>query len=406
MQQHLQGNRAQSGLVIQEHNGSRVSPASPASDEGAKKKKGSGRPTLQEIGFDEIGPIHQISSENSSMRRRCVLERAQREHSKRIIGHDEAPAGPPELESLDFDSVNSPYWVDSARRPPRTLIGYSGDTFIRWLIAILIGFFVACLAMVIAHGVETFAGTRNGILQELLDSEAPDAYAFVFFVTYNTLMVLAGALMTVYLEPAAAAGGIPEIKAYLNGTHVRNFLRLRCIFVKVVGTIFSVSSAMACGQEAPMIHIGAGVASGLTRGEKRLREMLSWRRGAAPGGGSKGGATRARRGAGVLDRLHNDRDRREFICAGAGAGMAAAFGAPVGGVLFVLEEAASHWSPQLVWRVFTACLVATFTLAFLKAQDRDGDISLAGLLSFGTVQSVEPPPPLVLNGHAASLTPY
>ena len=32
-----------------------------------------------------------------------------------------------------------------------------------------------------------------------------------------------------------------------------------------------------------MIHIGAGVASGLTRGEKRLREMLSWRRGAAPG---------------------------------------------------------------------------------------------------------------------------
>jgi len=90
-----------------------------------------------------------------------------------------------------------------------------------------------------------------------------------------------------------------------------------------------------------------------------------------------------------LRKFHNDRDRREFICAGAGAGMAAAFGAPVGGVMFVLEEAASHWSPQLIWRVFAAALVATFTLAFIKSSENGGDISLAGLLSFGTVQSVE-----------------
>ena len=99
-------------------------------------------------GFDAIGPLHQISSEDSSIHRRCVIDRAQREHHKRMIGPEDAPKGPPELESLDFDSINSPYWVDSARRPPRTLIGYSGDTFVRWVIAILIGFFVACLAKV------------------------------------------------------------------------------------------------------------------------------------------------------------------------------------------------------------------------------------------------------------------
>jgi hypothetical protein len=57
--------------------------------------------------------------------------------------------------------------------------------------------------------------------------------------------------------------------------------------------------------------------------------------------------------------------------------------------MFVLEEAASHWSPQLIWRVFAAALVATFTLAFIKSSENGGDISLAGLLSFGTVQSVE-----------------
>ena len=116
-------------------------------------------------GFDAIGPLHQISTEDSSIHRRCVIDRAQREHQKRMIGPEDAPKGPPELESLDFDSINSPYWVDSARRPPRTLIGYSGDTFVRWIIAILIGFFVACLAKVIAVGVEIFASTRNEILQ-------------------------------------------------------------------------------------------------------------------------------------------------------------------------------------------------------------------------------------------------
>ena len=51
---------------------------------------------------------------------------------------------------------------------------------------------------------------------------------------------------------------------------------------------------------------------------------------------------------------------------GTGAGMAAAFGAPVGGVLYALEETSSHLSGLLIWRTFTAALATTLVLAFLK----------------------------------------
>ena len=46
--------------------------------------------------------------------------------------------------------------------------------------------------------------------------------------------------------------------------------------------------------------------------------------------------------------------------------MAAALGAPVGGVLFALEETSSHLSALLIWRTFTAALATTLVLAFLK----------------------------------------
>ena len=56
-----------------------------------------------------------------------------------------------------------------------------------------------------------------------------------------------------------------------------------------------------------------------------------------------------------------------FISAGTAVGIATAFGAPIGGLLFAFEEVASTFSQALGWQIFFACMTAVFTFNIARS---------------------------------------
>ena len=57
---------------------------------------------------------------------------------------------------------------------------------------------------------------------------------------------------------------------------------------------------------------------------------------------------------------------REIITAASAAGVAVAFGSPIGGVLFSIEEMSHIFSIKTMWRSFFCALVATVTLSAMN----------------------------------------
>ncbi len=127
--------------------------------------------------------------------------------------------------------------------------------------------------------------------------------------------------------PPASGSGIPSVEAALEGKVHHTTLAL--IPVKFFGGVLAIGSGLALGREGPSVQMGACV---------------------------------ARRLGNVCHRTWPD--VRVLMAAGAGAGLATAFNAPIAGAIFVLEELVRRFEPRIAMAALGASSSAIFVSRF------------------------------------------
>jgi CIC family chloride channel protein len=165
--------------------------------------------------------------------------------------------------------------------------------------------------------------------------------------------VIGGVLVTFLITnfaPEARGHGVPEVMDaiyYGNGV-----IRPIVAVIKSLASALSIGTGAAVGREGPIIQIGAALGSTLGQ----LIQMAPWQ-------------------------------RITLVAAGAGAGIAATFNTPIGGVMFAIEL----MMPELSARTFLPVALATGTATFI------------GRIFFGIHPAFAIPTALFTSDHPATL---
>lgn len=257
------------------------------------------------------------------------------------------------IESLDYEIIENDLFKHDWRS--RSNVEVLQYIFLKWAMAFLVGLLTGVIASLINLAIENISGLKMLQMVNLVRGKRYWA-GFLYFAGVNFALTFVAAVLCVVFAPTAAGPGIPEIKAYLNGVDTPNMFGAPQLIVKIIGSIGAVSSGMDLGKEGPLVHIGACLANLLSQGgEGRWRLRWRW-----------------------LRYFNNDRDRRDLITCGASSGVCAAFRAPVGGVLFALEEVATWWRSALLWRTFFSTATVVVVLRGFIEVCRDGRCGMFG----------------------------
>mmetsp|Transcript_26213 Transcript_26213/g.57227 ORF Transcript_26213/g.57227 Transcript_26213/m.57227 type:complete len:770 (+) Transcript_26213:64-2373(+) len=238
----------------------------------------------------------------------------------------------PLTESTNFDLHESKQYVQYIAHLKNNYY-YTLASF-RWFLLFSIGVCTALVATCINISLKYLFLWRFELQARLVANGSSLGLQWFAFTGVCVALGSVAAFLVCYVEPSAAGSGISEIKSHLNGVRQPRVLRLRTLACKAGGIICSVAAGLPCGKEGPMIHCGAII--GTQHSE-----------------GSFGPLARP---------FRSGSEARDFAAAGAAAGVSAAFSAPIGGVLFAIEEGASHMNPRIMGRVFVCAAVTTMVI--------------------------------------------
>ncbi len=149
-------------------------------------------------------------------------------------------------------------------------------------------------------------------------------------------------MLVVRFAPAAEGSGIQRVEAVFSG-EVKP-APPAIVSVKFFGGLLAIGSGLALGREGPTVQMGAS---------------LSW----------------------LISHflIKDDEDGKIIGAAGAGAGLAVAFNAPIGGSIFVFEELTSSFTPWLMVATLAAAVVAVWIMRWMLGNALDFSLTQVSL---------------------------
>ncbi len=169
---------------------------------------------------------------------------------------------------------------------------------------------------------------RNGLISW---AHHYPSFGWIFPVLFSIIGTTIALYLVRKFASEASGSGIPHLELVLHRYRELDWKRL--LPVKFFGGMMAIGGGLALGREGPTVQMGGAVGDAVSR----------WMR------------------LGIRDRL-------TLTAAGAGAGLAAAFNAPLAGVIFVLEEVQKDFRQAVFGSVFIAASVADIVARFASGQ--------------------------------------
>jgi CIC family chloride channel protein len=184
--------------------------------------------------------------------------------------------------------------------------------------AALVGLFAGSIALLFRIGLSSADTLRNRMITW---AHTHPAWGWAFPIAFTLIGTVISVALTRRVAPEASGSGIPHLEAVLQ--HFRKLNWKRVLPVKFFGGILAIGGGLTLGREGPTVQMGGAVGDAISRALK-----------VSPS------------------------ERLALVSAGAGAGLSAAFNAPLAGLIFVLEEVRRDFQPIVFGAAFLAAAVA------------------------------------------------